>query len=43
MMTIQILGGVVDSESARESMGEIVSDVEIQLQTKVDEHEFQNY
>ena len=28
MMTIQILGGVVDSESARESMGEIVSDVE---------------
>lgn len=42
MMTIQILGGVVDSESARESMGEIVSDVEIQLQTKVDEHEFQN-
>lgn len=42
MMTIQILGGVVDSESAREAMGEIVSDVEIQLQTKVDEHEFQN-
>lgn len=42
MMTIQILGGIVDSESARESMGEIVSDVEIQLQTKVDEHEFQN-
>lgn len=42
MMTIQILGGVVDSESAREAIGEIVSDVEIQLQTKVDEHEFQN-